>query len=106
MVLDKKGKGHETKHAREAEADFKVLARRNRLLGDWLAQKFGLTGDDAAQYAKEVVIADLDEPGDEDVIRKVMADIASRNLNISENEIRDKLGELVAVARTQLEAEG
>lgn len=106
MVLEKKGKGHEQEHARREEVDFKVMARRNRLLGEWLAGKFGLTGDEVSAYAKEVVIADLDEPGDEDVVRKVMADIQAKGADVGEDAVRAKLEELLAVARGQLATEG
>ncbi|MGB0749087.1 MAG: DUF1476 domain-containing protein [Magnetospiraceae bacterium] len=91
MVLEKKGRSHEHDHARKHEADFKALAKRNKKLGLWLAEQFNLQGGEAESYAKDVVLADLDEPGDEDVIRKVMADIATHGVNISEAEIREKL---------------
>jgi len=101
-AFDDREKGYEAKFKNDEEFTFKVQSRRNRLLGEWLADKFGM--DDAAktEYAKDVVIADLDEPGDDDIIRKVMADIKDRSASISEAEIRAKLSELEPVARQQL----
>jgi len=95
-------KSFEAKYKQDQELDFKVAARRNKLLGLWLAEQFGLAGDAAAAYAKEVVVADLDEPGDEDVMRKVMADIADKGSSVSEADVRAKLAELAGVARQQL----
>ena len=75
-VFDDRGRGFEAKYKQDQELEFKITARRNKLFGEWLAGEFGLQGDEVGAYAKEVIIADLDEPGDEDIIRKVMADIA------------------------------
>ncbi|NQV98450.1 MAG: DUF1476 domain-containing protein [Rhodospirillales bacterium] len=97
-------KGFEAKYKLDAENLFKVEARRNKLLGQWLATQFGLTGDAVAAYAKEVVIADLDEPGVEDVMRKVMADIEKHGASISEDDVRAKLSELEGVAAGQIAA--
>ena len=101
-TFDKREEGFEKKFALDEEQKFKAEARRNRLLGQWAAEKLGKTGDDAAAYAKEVVVADLDEPGDEDVMRKVMADIADKGSSVSEADVRAKLAELAGVARQQL----
>jgi len=98
-------KGFEAKFQLDAQLAFKAEARRNRLLGEWLADNFGLTGEDKAAYAKEVVAADLDEPGIEDVMRKVMADIADKGVAIAENEVRAKIEELNAVAAIQIREE-
>jgi len=95
-------KSFEAKYKQDQELEFKISARRNKLLGEWLAGELGIKGDAVEAYAKDVVIADLEEPGDEDVIRKVMADITEENLNITEATIRGKLAELEAVARGQL----
>jgi len=97
-------KGFEAKYKLDEEQLFKVEARRNRLLGEWLAFEFGLTGDAVAEYAKEVVIADLDEPGIEDVMRKVMADIETRGSSVTEADVRAKLSELEGVAAGQIAA--
>ncbi len=98
-------KSFEAKYKQDQELAFKVAARRNKLLGLWLAGEFGLSGDAADSYAKEVVIADLDEPGDEDVMRKVMADIAAKGAAISEADVRAKLAALEHTAREQLNVE-
>ena len=95
-------KSFEAKYKQDQELEFKISARRNKLLGEWLAGELGIKGDAVEAYAKDVVIADLEEPGDEDVIRKVMSDITEENLNITEATIREKLAELEAVARGQL----
>ncbi len=75
-TFDKREKGFESKYVHEQEIAFKAMARRNKLLGLWAAEKMGLAGEAAAAYAKEVVKADFDEPGDEDVFRKVFGDAA------------------------------
>lgn len=95
-------KSFEAKYKQDQEFAFKVTARRNKLLGLWLAGAFGLQGEAAEDYAKEVVIADLDEPGDEDVIRKVMADIQARGTDISEADVRSTLVAMQTSAREQM----
>lgn len=101
--LDERKKAFENKYAHDADLKFKVDARRNKLLGLWLAPQLGK--DDADAYAKSVVIADLEESGDEDVVRKVMADIAAANASVSEADLRAKLNELGAVAKEQIMSE-
>lgn len=91
MVIDKKSSGHEQDQAHKHLNDFNTLARRNKLLGLWVAGELGVA--DAEAYAKEVIAADLEEPGDEDVIRKIMADIESHGADISEEKVRQKLEE-------------
>jgi hypothetical protein len=71
-------------------------------LGEWLADRFGMTSGDKDEYAKSVVMSDLDEPGIEDVVRKVMADIGERSASISEDDIRAKMTELEGVAAQQI----
>ena len=95
-------KAYESKFAHDAEMRFKVEARRNRLLGLWAAEKLGRTGDDAAAYAKEVVRADFQEAGDEDVYRKVAGDLGDR---ATEAEIRAKMSALMAEADEQIASE-
>ena len=92
-------KGFENKFAHDEEMQFKAVARRNRLLGLWAASLLGKTGDDADAYAMEVVRADFAEAGDEDVFRKVAADLGDR---ADEATIRAKMAELLAVAKGQL----
>ncbi len=95
-------KGFEAKYKLDEENRFKVEARRNKLLGQWLASQFGLTGDAVEDYAKEVVMADFDEPGFEDVVRKVMGDISERGSSVTEADVRAKISELEAVAAQQI----
>ena len=103
MVKHKKhGKHHEHHHVQDSELEFKIVVRRNRLLGLWAAEKLGIAGDAAAAYAKEVVSADFEEPGDEDVIRKVMKDFGEKGVAAGEAEVRDQITRLYAVARSEL----
>ena len=100
-----RGKSFEAKYKMDEELAFKVGARRNKLLGEWLADKFGMTSDEKSGYAKSVVMADMDEPGIEDVMRKVMADVKERGVAVSEQDVRNKISELEAVAVTQLSSD-
>ena len=84
-TFDNRQKAFEDMFARDADLQFKVMARRNKLLGLWAAERLGHTGDAAAAYAMEVVAADFEEPGDEDVYRKVAGDLGER---ATEAEIR------------------
>lgn len=94
-------KAFENKFARDAELQFKVTARRNRLVGEWAAEQMGKSGDDIAAYAKEVVEADFEEAGDEDVVRKILADFEASNTDIDDVAIRNALEENMAEARRQ-----
>ena len=98
-------KSFEAKYKLDEELTFKVHARRNKLLGEWLADKFGMTSDDKAAYAADVVMSDLDEPGIEDVIRKVMADIAKHGADISEDDVRAQMDAQEVVAVEQIKGE-
>ena len=89
----------ENKYAHDAEMQFKAEARRNKLLGLWAAEKLGKSGDDAQAYAREVIKADFEEAGDEDVYRKVAGDLGDK---ASEQEIRTKMKELMVEAKAQL----
>jgi len=97
-----KGKLHETDHSHRHEKDFRVSARRNKLLGLWAAGLLKLEGAEADSYAKQVVSADLEEPGDEDVIRKVMGDFDRHGVQVSREQLRKKMDELIGEARHQL----
>jgi hypothetical protein len=98
-TFDDRENAFENKFAHDAEMQFKAEARRNKLLGLWAAELMGKSGDDADAYAKEVVKADFEEAGDEDVYRKVSGDLGDL---ASEQEIRSKMLELMAVAKGQL----
>lgn len=98
-------KAYENKYAHDQELEFKAQARRNRLLGEWAAGLMGMTGDDAAAYAKEVVKADFEEAGDEDVFRKVRGDFDARGIEQSDHQIRREMERLLDVAREQVRSE-
>jgi len=98
-------KAFETKFQKDQELQFKVTARRNKLLGLWAAEKLGLQGGDADAYAKEVVAADFDEPGDNDVLRKVHQDLNGKGIEITEHGVRHEMDRLLDEAKRQVAAE-
>lgn len=104
--FDDRQKGQEAKFAFDAEKKFKAEARRNKLLGIWAAELMSLSGDDAKAYAAEVVAADFEEAGDEDVFRKVSNDLKAKGVAVDEAVIRQKMATLVGVANEQIAAEG
>lgn len=97
-------KGFESKFALDQEQEFKAMARRNKLLGLWAAGKMGLSPDSAEDYAKAVVRSDFEQPGEEDVFRKIAGDFKGSGLSVSEGEIRAKMDELASMARDQVRA--
>jgi hypothetical protein len=101
-TFDKREEGFEKKFAHDEELKFKAYARRNKLLGLWAAAQLGKTGADAEAYAKEVVLADFEESGDTDVLRKVVNDLQSKG--IDEQQIRAQMSELLAQAVAQIQA--
>jgi hypothetical protein len=98
-TFDDRENAFENKYAHDAEMQFKAEARRNKLLGLWAADLMGKSGDDAAEYAKEVVKADFEEAGHEDVVRKVSGDLDGK---VTDDEIRAKMAELLIVAKGQV----
>ena len=104
--FSKREKGEERKYELDQQLIFKAESRRNKLLGLWLAENFGITGDEAQAYAKEVIMADMDEPGIEDVMRKVMKDIEAKGSSVIEAQVREKIKEFYAIAIQQVKAEG
>jgi hypothetical protein len=98
-------KGFERKFAHDEELKFKATARRNRLLGLWAATEMGVGGDEAQAYAREVIKADLEIPGDEDVFRKIRRDFDAKGVQKSDHEIRSKMVDLLGVVISQIEAE-
>ncbi len=100
MSMEDRQKGFENKFARDAELKFKAEARRNKLLGHWAAEKMGLDGE---AYAKEVIAADFEEAGDDDVFRKVRADLDEKSVAISDEELRAKMHDLLAEAVDQVQ---
>src|SRR5829696_7977043 len=97
-TFDKREEGFEKKFAHDEELRFKATARRNKLLGLWAAQKLGMSGADADAYAKEVVQADFEEAGDDDVFRKVRKDLDAKGAAASDQEIKTQMIELMAQA--------
>lgn len=95
-------KSFEAKYKLDEELRFKAESRRDKLVGLWAAGKMGMDGADAEAYAKTVVMADLDEPGSEDVVRKLMADFKERGVNVSEDEVRTELERQMIVAIEQV----
>ena len=96
--FDKREDGFEKKYALDEEQKFKAEARRNKLLGLWVAEKLGKSGPDADAYAKEVVAADFEEAGDADVVRKVLGDLTAKGVALTEPQLRVKMDELMATA--------
>ena len=94
--------GFERKFAHDEELRFKAMARRNRLLGQWAAEKLGKSGDEADAYAKEVVMADFEEAGDEDVFRKLRGDFDGAAVTVSDHQIRRTMEELLHQAIDQV----
>ena len=103
--FDKREKGEEAKYALDQELRFKANARRNKLLGLWAADLLGFTGEAASGYAVEVVKADFEAPGDEDVFQKVLGDFKAKGVNQSEHQIRRQMDELMATAVEQVKTE-
>jgi hypothetical protein len=101
-TFDKREEGFEKKFAHDEELRFKATARRNKLLGLWAAEKLGKSGDDAAAYAKSVVMADFEEVGDEDVVRKVKGDFEAAGVHQSDHQIRRTMDELMGQAIAEI----
>lgn len=101
--LSDREKAFENKFALDQELKFKALARRNRLVGLWAAGLLGKADADADAYAKEVVVADFEEAGDEDVFRKLRSDLDAASVSVSDQDIRAKMVELLAQAIDQIE---
>ena len=105
-TFDKREEGFEKKFAHDEELRFKANARRNKLLGLWAAAKLGMAGAEADAYAKEVVVADFEEAGDDDVFRKVRRDFDAKGVKESDHQIRRTMDELMAQAVAAIKAAG
>jgi len=103
-TFDKREEGFEKQFAHDEELKFKAMARRNKMLGLWAAGILGKSGADAEAYAKEVVLADFEEAGDNDVLRKVAKDLQPKG--ITEDQIRKQMTELLAAAVAQIKKSG
>ena len=95
----------ENRFKHDQELEFKAGARRNKLLGHWAAEKMGISGQAAEDYAKEVVVSDFDRPGDEDVLEKVLKDLTDKGLDISSSKLRKEMDRFMDVAREQVKSE-
>jgi hypothetical protein len=104
-TFDERENAFENMYAHDAEMQFKAEARRNKLLGLWAAEKMGLSGDAADAYAKSVVIEDLKEVGDEDVFRKVSADLAEKSAGVADDELRRRMQDCMSEAKAQIVSE-
>ena len=102
MSFEDRERGFEAKYALDQDQEFRANARRNRLLGLWAGGLMGLEGEHLESYARAVVKSDFEQPGDEDVLRKVFGDLQGAGLSTSEGEVRRKMDELMAEAREQI----
>ena len=101
-TFDDRERAFEGKYARDEEMQFRIIARRNRLLGEWAARLMGLSEEETASYAKDVVRADFEEAGDDDVLRKVLGDLTAAGVDTDETNIREALGHKMVEARRQI----
>ena len=104
--FDRREEGFEKKFAHDEELLFKASARRNKMLGLWAAEKLGKTGADADAYAKSVVVADLEEAGDDDVFRKIKKDLEAGGVQQSDHQIRRTMDELLEKAVAEIKSAG
>jgi hypothetical protein len=104
--MDDRKDAFEKKFAHDEELLFKATARRNKLLGLWAAEKLGKSGEEAEAYAKSVVMADFEEAGDDDVLRKVKADLEAAGVSQTDHQIRRTMEELLASAIETIKSQG
>lgn len=102
-TFDDREKAFEDKYKHDQDLQFRVEVRRNKLLGLWAAELLGK--DDAEAYAKEVVSADFEEPGDADLVRKILGDLKDGGIEMSEHRLRNKMEECLAAAKEQVMSE-
>ena len=103
--FDDRKRGEETRFKHDQELTFKARNRGNKLFGLWVAERLGLSGEEAAAYAKEVVMADFEMPGDDDIFTKVRADLAAKSIEISERSLEKQLQECREAAAQQIKTE-
>jgi hypothetical protein len=104
-TFDDRQKGFEQKYKHDKELEFKINARRNKLLGLWAAKELGIPDGEADAYAKTVVLADFEKPGDDDVVQKVIGDFKQKGIEMSEHRVRKHMAELLDAARAQVTTE-
>jgi hypothetical protein len=100
--FDDRQRAFEAKYARDEEMQFRITARRNRLLGHWAARQMGLSEAEADSYARDVVRSDFEEAGDHDVIRKVLGDLTAAGIECDEEQVREALKNKEIEARRQI----
>jgi hypothetical protein len=103
-TFDDREKAFESKFAHDQEIEFKAHARRARLAGLWAGEQMGLEGEHLEEYARAVVKSDFEQPGPDDVLRKILLDFQAAHVHLSEAAVRQKMEELLAVARAQVQA--
>ncbi len=104
-TFDKRADAFEGSFAMGSELAFKATARRDKLLGQWAAEKLGLAGDIAEDYTKKIVQTDLEEPGDEQIFGRISKDFSDAGIQQSEHQIRRTMRELMAVAKKEIAEE-
>jgi len=103
--FDERESSFENKFKHDKELEFKATARRNKLLGLWAANLLGIHGAEAETYAKSVVKADMEKPGDQDVVDKLLGDFKQRGVDMSEHRLRKQMTELMTAAVGQIKSE-
>ncbi|PHR60864.1 MAG: hypothetical protein COA47_06555 [Robiginitomaculum sp.] len=104
-TFDDRKTGFESRFALDQNQEFKASARRNKLLGLWAAELMGRAEEEAQEYAKDVIVADFEEAGDDDVFRKIRADLDAADVEQSDHQIRRKMDELLELSRDQIRNE-
>ncbi len=104
-TFDERETAFENKFKHDKELEFKVTSRRNKLLGLWAAKLLGIDGAEAETYAKAVLSADFEKPGDQDVVNKLMADFKAKNVDMSEHRLRKQMDEFFSTAKQQIMTE-
>ena len=104
-TFDEREKAFEQKYKHDQDTLFRIQNRRNKLLGQWAAELMGLTGAEAESYVRDVIMSDMEKPGDDDVHDKVYADLHAKNLDLSDHRLRKKMDELLQVAHDQVTSE-
>ncbi|MEZ5855420.1 MAG: DUF1476 domain-containing protein [Hyphomicrobiaceae bacterium] len=102
-TFDEREKGFEKKFAHDQDLKFKAESRRNKMIAEWAGAKLGLTGSAMEDYVKAVRRADLEEKGDDDVVRKIMKDLADKGISVAETELRSQMDEFLAKAVGEIE---
>jgi hypothetical protein len=104
-TFDDRERGEETRFKHQQELAFKARNRGNRLFGLWIAEQLGLSGEAADAYAKDVVVADFDSPGDDDIFTKVRADLGAKSIEISDHVLTRHLQQCRETAAEQIKSE-